>query len=207
MHGIFSDPPYPKDATLLQQNEYCSDAFLASLVVQNLLNSRRLQNAKCDLVAFIYNRALFPFQHILNAKFSCCSHMIHRSCMENLMQTSNHTTGNTFFCPVCRRMENASLSVYVPSLINREWRRRLFGDTLFDPASRSPSPWAKLASLENRIPSVSEFVETQIDCDCRKTGCIWRTPPRFSSKRWSSIRRCAISSPARAFSIQAKTSM
>lgn len=151
--------------------------------MQNLLNSRRLQNAKCDLVAFIYDRALFPYQHILNPKFACCSHMIHRSCMENLIRTSHQTTGSTFFCPVCRRMENASLSVYVPTLINREWRRRLFGDTLFDPASRSSSPWAKVASLENRIPSVPEFVEKRIGCYCRKTGGIWRAAPMFCSNR------------------------
>ena len=27
MHGIFSDPPYPKDPALQKQSEYCSNAF------------------------------------------------------------------------------------------------------------------------------------------------------------------------------------
>lgn len=140
-------------------------------VVSRLLESRKHQTAVCDLLAVVYTSALFPSQNITNSAMSSCSHMVHHSCLIKLIEnTSSNLETGYFFCPVCRRIENTGLFILTSSLINREWRRRTLGETLFNPTSINDSLWSKVCSIESMKQDDRELVRVFLFVHCRIIG-------------------------------------
>ena len=82
-----------------------------------LLAKLRQQTPSVELFTQVYTSLLGNLFSTNHGPFTSCGHMVHLKCMEQLGQAQENTTmrdQRTFFCPVCRRLENYCFPVLFP---------------------------------------------------------------------------------------------
>lgn len=104
--------------------------------MKSLLDTLASQNCVCDLLAQVYMSEMpTAFSVVRNSVFSC-SHMIHASCFDKLLQTVSNAAmqkQGTFFCPVCRRLGSFVFPLFFPVKVDCQWREQLGDALLFRP--------------------------------------------------------------------------
>ena len=107
-------------------------------VVRALLAKLRQQTPSVELFTQVYTSLLGNLFSTNHGPFTSCGHMVHLKCMEQLGQAQENTTmrdQRTFFCPVCRRLENYCFPVLFPVVMNCEFRQALSSSLLFAPSA------------------------------------------------------------------------
>ena len=107
-------------------------------VVRALLAKLRQQTPSVELFTQVYTSHLGELFSSNHGSFTSCGHKVHIKCMEQLGQSQGNSTmrdQRTFFCPVCRRLENYCFPVLVPVVMNCEFRQALSSSLLFSPSA------------------------------------------------------------------------